>query len=233
MMVEGFREQSRSLESDAGDREPFFWLRAEDACDASEAFEQGSRCRYRDARHRGQHGLGGRIADAGLRSLGISGPDGRQFDALTADRQAVQPSGAVALVVAPKECDAEINDCKTNSSNRVGVDGSAIEVGSLNEQVRISAPATQLPDLAPQMSLCDGAVEVEDTFALDDGVGADEVIPCGQRGSFDQRPEFLEKRRDTAAFLMNIDDDSRLSGHRSSVSVEIQRSLALFRRKSA
>lgn len=165
-MVERIGEKPRSLWPDAGHRQPLLRLRAQDARDASEALQQGSRGRDRDPGHCGQQGLGGRIADCRLAALSVEGSLGWRFGALTADCQAVQPPGAVALVVTPKKRDAKIDHGEAHASNRVRVDGSAVEVRSLHEQVGEWARAPQLPDLAPQVAFRDRAVEVEDALAL-------------------------------------------------------------------
>jgi hypothetical protein len=232
-MAERLSEQSRPLWSDAGHCQPLLRLRAKDARDRPEVLEQGSRCGHRDARHGGQQGFGGRIADCRLAALSVEGPLGRRFGALAADCKAVQPPGAVALVVTPKKRDAKIDHGEAHTSNRVRVDRAAVEVRSLHEQVGEWARASQLSDLAPQMAFRDRAVEVEDAFTLHDRVGSHEVIPSGQWSLFDDRSKLLEENRDPTSLLVHVDDDCRGLAHDVSLSLSRGGLVALSRWESA
>jgi hypothetical protein len=75
--------------------------------------------------------------------------------------------------------------------------------------------ARSFAELRPEPSLEHGGVEVEDTLALDERVGADGVVAGGKRRDLDLGAEVGERLGDPALALVDVDDDLDGCGLRS------------------
>ena len=65
-------------------------------------------------------------------------------------------------------------------------------------------------DLAPEVTPDDRHVEIEHAFAFDERAFGDEVVARGQRRDFHDCAEVIEKARNPALSLVNIEDDRGL-----------------------
>ena len=165
--VDCVRQLPRTLRSYASHREPLGRIGCDYVRDRPETVEQCTRGRARDSRHCRKERLGGWCASHWLWSLGVGGTVGSARFSLAAHRQAVGPLRRVSLMARSQERYAEINHRETRAADCVRGEWSAIDVRALDQQVRKSPRASQLPDLAPEVTPDDlSLVDIEDERGL-------------------------------------------------------------------
>lgn len=210
-------KHTRTLGAHSPHIEPLVGLGAQDCRNAAESIEQCPCGGDGDARHCSQDCLGGWVTNGRFGALRVQRSLCRGFVALTPNREPVKPAGAITLMIAADECNAEVDRGETGASNRVRMERPAIEICALDEKVRERARVTELPDLRPEVPLRDGAVEVENALPLDDRVHSDEVVAGDEGRAFDDSAKILEQQRDAALLLMHIGNDGYYCHHKASV----------------
>jgi hypothetical protein len=88
------------------------------------------------------------------------------------------------------------------------VQGPAIEIAALDQEVGRDALGPQLPELRPEAPLDDRAVQIQHGLALDQRAETHAVVARRQRSDLHLRPQRFERPGNPAVALVDINDDS-------------------------
>lgn len=111
-----------------------------------------------------------------------------------------------------EEGNPKIDDGQAPPSNCIRVQGTAIDIGPLDQEVRKRARSSQFPQLGPQSSFDEGRVKVENSLSLHDRVRAHLVVAGCKVHELDGRAELVEEIGDPAALLVAVDQDANRLG---------------------
>ena len=125
----------------------------EQATNAPEPRQQGTRRMGRDARHGRENLYPGR--DQFNRASGT--PSRGRLSRVT-HRETMKPKRGIGRIATPKNRNPKLDDCQQSTSNRVGMPRPGVKLISLDEQERRDRLVTDLPDLLPQPSAAERAV---------------------------------------------------------------------------
>lgn len=120
----------------------------------------------------------------------------------------MEPESRVSLVVSAQQRDAQVDRGQTHASDCIRRQRAAVEIASLDQQVRERGSSAELGELSPEMALDYRGVKIEYLFSLHDCVVADGVVARSQRRELDLGAQVLEESRDAALLLVDIDDDA-------------------------
>ena len=147
------RESVRPDRPNALNLRPAVGAGGEQATNAPEPRQQGTRRLGRDAGHGRENLHPGRD-----QFDGTSGTSSRGCLSRVTHCETMKPKRGIGSIATPENRDPKLDDGKQSSSNRVGMPRPDVKLISLHEQERRDRLVTDLPDLLPQPSAAERSV---------------------------------------------------------------------------
>ena len=121
-------ERAGSLAADSRHTAELFLAGNDHLLDAAEAGKQRSGSVRGDSGHRSEHRLGCLSKVGRLRPRRVQWLVRRCLDALATNGESMEPASRVSLVIASEQRDSEVDHRETDATNRVRMEGAAVDV---------------------------------------------------------------------------------------------------------